>query len=266
MAFQKGGFQRRNFLAEARRGVQEAYKGRDILLSHTVKAILELNRAANLLYETLTEWYAIHFPELKVNEPEKFAELVQKIDKAGLKASDIDMMVGEAKAKELEEKAKSSIGVDLNSEDVMEIKRLATQLNELYKLRASFEKYQEKLARELAPNISIVAGPELAAKLIARAGNLRRLAMMPASTIQVLGAEKALFKHLRKHTKPPKHGLIFQHVSISMSPKEQRGKIARALSTKIAIASKADAFSKRMIADKLKADFDARLKMIKGEK
>jgi nucleolar protein 56 len=113
--------------------------------------------------------------------------------------------------------------------------------------------------------MSEVAGPEIAAKLIAHVGSLKRLAFLPSSTIQVLGAEKALFKHLKnRRIAPPKHGIIFQHAKISNSPKEVRGKIARALANKLALAARADAFSKNFIAKQLKDDFEARCKEILG--
>ncbi|VVC02836.1 putative NOP5 family protein [Candidatus Burarchaeum australiense] len=255
---------RRDFLADARAGIKEAHASRDMLLSHTVKAIFEVNRAANLLYETLTEWYGLYFPELRVSEPATFAKLVQLINREDLKASDLSPLVGDQKARELEGKARTSMGAALKTADLAELTKLARKLEELYVYRASLEEYQAALANEIAPNLSLLAGPELAANLIARAGSLRKLAFMPASTIQVLGAEKALFKHLKKHTKPPKHGLIFQHVSISMAPIKQRGRIARALSTKLAICSKADAFTRNPIGAKLKEEFDARLKAIQN--
>jgi nucleolar protein 56 len=97
-------------------------------------------------------------------------------------------------------------------------------------------------------------------------GSLSRLAFLPASAVQVLGAEKALFKHLRNKNIPsPKHGIIFQHARISSSPKSVRGKIARALANKLSLAAKADAFSKRRISPGLKADFDARFAQIMAE-
>jgi len=253
----------RDFLEETKAQLREAHAARDLLLSHTVKAISEVNRAANLLYETLTEWYAVYFPELRVSEPATFAKLVQAISREDLKAADISSIVGEQKAQELEAKAKTSIGAKLSKEDLAQMTKLARKLEELYAYRASLEEYQAALAQEIAPNLSILAGPDLAAKLIAKAGSLRKLALMPASTVQVIGAEKALFKHLRSGSSPPKHGLIFQHASISTSPKHLRGKIARSLATKLAIAAKADAFSKNMIAEKLKKEFEERVKSLR---
>ena len=253
---------KRDFLEETKAMLREAHAARDLLLSHTVKAIFEVNRAANLLYETLTEWYAVYFPELRVAEPPTFAKLVQLINREDLQASDLAPIVGEQKARELESKAKTSIGAKLSTADLAEMTKLAHKLEDLYAYRTSLEEYQAALATEIAPNLSLLAGPELAAKLIAHAGSLRKLAMMPASTIQVLGAEKALFKHLKKGTNPPKHGLIFQHVSISMSPKHMRGKVARALSTKMAICARADAFTHNPIGAKLKEQFEARFKAV----
>ena len=99
--------------------------------------------------------------------------------------------------------------------------------------------------------------------MIALAGSLRNLAVKPASTIQVLGAEKALFRSLKTGARPPKHGLIFQHNLLHDAKRWQRGKIARVLAGKLAIAVRADAFGGKFVADGLKADIEKRLKEIK---
>ncbi|MEM0320545.1 MAG: hypothetical protein QXS67_03955, partial [Candidatus Nezhaarchaeales archaeon] len=112
-------------------------------------------------------------------------------------------------------------------------------------------------------NLKELIGPVLGARLIALAGGLERLAKLPASTIQLLGAEKALFRALRTGSKPPKHGVIFQYPEIHRSPKWQRGKIARALAGKIAIAARVDFFTGEYIADELKEDLKNRIKEIK---
>ena len=105
-----------------------------------------------------------------------------------------------------------------------------------------------------------VVGAKVTGKLVAAAGGLGKLALMPASTVQVIGAEKALFKHLRnKSIAPPKHGIIFQHAAISTAPKKVRGKIARALATKITLAAKADVYTKRFIGPEVKDKFEKRL-------
>ena len=148
---------------------------------------------------------------------------------------------------------------DLEKRDMDQINLLAKTILGLYDYAEELERYQNALAQEICPNISAVAGHDIAAKLVAHVGSLNKLGMMPSSTIQVLGAEKALFKHLKnRKIAPPKHGIIFQHPRISSSPKTGRGKIARALANKIALAARADAFTKHFIADDLKKDFDKR--------
>ena len=114
----------------------------------------------------------------------------------------------------------------------------------------------------MAPNVCKIIGPNIGARLIAYAGGIEKLATMPAGTIQVLGAEKALFKHIKDGTPPPKHGVIFQHEMINKAPKNKRGKIARLLATKLAIAAKADAFTKNYIADELKKEIEERYREI----
>jgi rRNA biogenesis protein Nop56/Nop58 len=115
----------------------------------------------------------------------------------------------------------------------------------------------------VAPIVTELVGPLLAARLISLAGSLEELATMPASTIQVLGAEKALFRALRTGGRPPKHGIIFQYPDIFRAPRWQRGKIARALASKLAIAAKVDAFSGRFIGDRLREELQQRIAEIK---
>ena len=117
----------------------------------------------------------------------------------------------------------------------------------------------------IAPNTSKVVGCLIGARLISLAGGLNKLALMPSSTIQVLGAEKALFRLKKEGGKPPKHGIIFQHLSINSASKKQRGRIARLLSSAISTAVKADAFTKRYIADDLLADLKLKIDYIKNK-
>ena len=117
--------------------------------------------------------------------------------------------------------------------------------------------------RIIAPNTSEIIGPLIGARLIALAGGIQKMAMMPASTIQILGAEKALFRFKKEGGRPPKHGVIFQHQTLNSAPKAQRGKIARLLAIKISTAVKADAFTKRNIANELQDDIKKRLQEIR---
>jgi nucleolar protein 56 len=117
--------------------------------------------------------------------------------------------------------------------------------------------------KTIAPNTSKIIGPLIAARLIALAGGMQRMAMLPASTVQILGAEKALFRFKKEGGRPPKHGIIFQHPLINRAQKTERGKIARLLANKISTAMKADVFTKRDIADDLQQDIEIRLQEIR---
>jgi nucleolar protein 56 len=119
---------------------------------------------------------------------------------------------------------------------------LARTILELRRSRAAFEGLVGASAQRLAPNLSLLAGPILAARLISRAGGLKRLAEMPSSSIQIMGAEKALFKHLKGQAASPKHGIIYRHPAVNAAPKRLRGRVARALAGKLAIASRLDYF------------------------
>ena len=114
----------------------------------------------------------------------------------------------------------------------------------------------------LAPNLSALAGPILAARLISRAGGLSYLAQMPSSRVQVMGAEKSLFKHLRGHAPSPKHGIIYRHPAVIGSPRKLRGRVARTLAAKLAIAARLDYYGAGPSLD-LQASLEARLLDIK---
>jgi nucleolar protein 56 len=115
---------------------------------------------------------------------------------------------------------------------------------------------------QVAPNLRAVVGSSIGAKLISLAGSLEKLSRLPASTVQVLGAEKALFRSLKGRARPPKHGVIFQYPEIRGSPKKLRGKIARVLAGKITIAARVDAMAGEYIGDKLAADVKSKIAMI----
>jgi len=125
------------------------------------------------------------------------------------------------------------------------------------------EKQIEKDMELIAPNISSIIGPLIGARLISNARGLERLALLPASTIQVLGAEKALFRFKKDGKNPPKHGVIFQDNNINKSPRNLRGKIARVMANKISIAARADAFTKRDISEYLKSNLDEKISEIR---
>lgn len=119
--------------------------------------------------------------------------------------------------------------------------RLAEAIMDLRESRQALENVVSDAVQSLAPNLSLLAGPILAARLVSRAGGLSRLAGMPSSRLQVMGAEKSLFKHLKGHAPSPKHGIIYRHPAVVGSPRRLRGRAARSLAAKLAIAARLDA-------------------------
>ena len=249
---------REEMLNAARQGLKAAYLERDRLLAHTVNSISEIDKTVNLLFEKLSEWYGVYFPELKIADPEKYCRFVVMFDRNSIEMRTLSELLGEEKAQEIAAMAKRSVGADFSPADMEMVRALANEIITLHALRNTIEEYQAGIAKETAPNLCYIVEPALAAKLIAQAGGLKRLTTFPASTVQLLGAEKALFRHLKRGSLPPKYGLIFQHPLIGNAKPAHRGKMARALATKLTIATKADAYSHNFIAKELKQDFEAR--------
>ena len=240
---------------------------RDLLAIQAIRAIDDIDKTLNLFASRLREWYSVHFPELDdlVKDHLLYARIVAELgDRDNITVENlVKLGFSESKAERIAKVAKESIGAELSDFDIRQVKTLANIMLELYRLRQSLTEYVSHVMREVAPNITELVGPLLGARLLSLAGSLEDLAKLPASTIQVLGAEKALFRALRTGGKPPKHGIIFQFPEIHRAPRWQRGKIARALATKLAIAAKADYFTGRFIADKLKKVLMERIEEIK---
>lgn len=261
--FKKGPTKRERIFAEMKQRMKAAYLSRDAILVYIDGMIEDLEKSLNLLFERLNEWYSIYFPELRISDRAKYCKLVLVIDKEDMKGSEerIKEVMGE-KAEDVIKSLGTSMGIDLLSKDVKKIQETAGKIIELERLKEDIEKYEEGVAKEVCPNMAEVGGAKIAAKLVAHVGGLQKLARLPASTIQVLGAEKALFRHLKKHTRPPKHGIIFQHNAVHSAPRAVRGKIARTLATKLSIAAKMDAYGKNFIGKELKEKMDAKIKEI----
>ncbi|MBU0586505.1 C/D box methylation guide ribonucleoprotein complex aNOP56 subunit, partial [Candidatus Micrarchaeota archaeon] len=188
---------REKFVKKSKFGTMEALKSRDMLLGYVAKSIDGMDEALHLMTEKLEDVYSTYFPELKLEDKKKYAMVAAMLDKKNIDMKNLEDLVGAGKAKDIAEKAGKSLGADLKEDDMKMVRSMAAQIVELHELRANYEKYQENFAEEVCPNMKYVSNAAIAAKLIAHTGSLRKLAMLPASTIQVLGAEKALFKHLR---------------------------------------------------------------------
>jgi nucleolar protein 56 len=242
-----------------RKDVQKAQSERGATIIQTVQLLNELDKSLNVLSGKLREWYGLHFPELSraVDDHTIYALLVDRLgDKSGFSPERLGELELGDRAKKILSAGEDSMGAPLLSEDEELLRSLAANLVSLYAYRESLEGLITGIAEEAVPNLSEVAGPILAAKLIEKAGGLKKLAMMPSSTVQILGAEKALFRSKKTGAKPPKHGLIFQHPYIHAKPRKLRGRAARTLAAKLSLAARADAFSGNPIGAELRRQLD----------
>lgn len=226
--------------------IKEMSSNPDLQAMESVQALDELDKTANILSARLREWYGLHFPEVTslVDDNPSLIKLVLTFkSRENYDAGLLEQMgYSKNKSKAIETAAKQSRGADLREEDIARIVQLAEEAQHLFSLRDKLASHVEKTMRQVAPNLTDVAGATIGARLIAKAGGLRKLAILPASTIQILGAEKALYRALKSGARPPKHGILFQHAAVHSAPKWQRGKIARSVAGKIAIASRVDTF------------------------
>jgi nucleolar protein 56 len=224
--------------------VKEASEKLDLHIIQSINALDELDKIINTVGARMREWYGLHFPELDnlVSSLGVYAEIVSR---AGLRENiivEVLQSIGlqDKKVEVILDAAKRSKGGDMTPENLAIVKRLADEVIAQSDLRRVLADHIEAAMETVAPNVKELLTAAVGARIISKAGSLARLARLPASTIQILGAEKALFRALKTGARPPKHGLLFQHPLIHSAPKWQRGKIARAVASKVAIAARID--------------------------
>jgi len=246
--------------------VRKAAEKRDLVVVQAIQTIDDLDKTVNLFMGRIREWYGLHFPELDrlIEKHETYTRLISKLGRReNFQVENLEKEgLPETKTEQIAKAAEKSMGADLEEEDLVQIQTLCKNTLQLYDMRQTLEGYMDSVMEEVAPNIKALVGSLLGARLIALTGGLSNLAKMPASTVQVLGAEKALFRSLKTGTRPPKHGIIFQHGLIHEAKRWQRGKMARALAGKLSIAARTDAFSGKYLGDNLKANLERRIKEI----
>ncbi|MBN2489139.1 MAG: NOP58 family protein [Methanosarcinaceae archaeon] len=224
----------------------------DMRIIQSVEALDDIDGVVNALSERLAEWYGIYFPELDLTT-EPLARFVSKYgSRSNISPDD-----------SLYEKAATSMGAEISDADEELIKAFAVNVCNLYETRNSIEAYLIQIVTSNSPNLAAIAGALLGARLISLAGSLERLAYFPSSTVQVIGANKALFKHLRARAPSPKHGIIFNHPLIKNAPWWQRGKIARAVAAKISFASRIDLYSGKL-DESLEVELARKLEVIRA--
>ena len=225
--------------------VTEVSESPDLHIIQAINSLDEIDKIANGLSSRLREWYGLHFPELDnmIDSINGYAQIVmagkreslskQVFEEAGFPESKVDM---------LSLILSKSRGGDISDVNLTIVQSIAKQILDFHELRKKLEEHIESEMQEIAPNLSAILGTAVGARILGRAGSLKRMASLPASTIQVLGAEKALFRSLKTGSQPPKHGLLFQHAMVHAAPRWQRGKIARAVAAKAVIAARVDVY------------------------
>jgi nucleolar protein 56 len=254
---------RKRILSLAKEAVTKAYSTGEHSLVQAINSYNEVERARNLLHERLEEWYGIYFPELETGSAEAYARFVMEAGRdkkqAGMEVFD---RIFRERGGELAALAQRSIGSEPNDEEYAVVRSMAETELGLMKLEGEMDAFLKEKVPQAMPNISYLVDYRLAAELLAKAGTLQKLAVMPASTIQLLGAEKALFRHLRSGSKSPKYGALFKLKEVTVAERWNRGKVARIFATKISIAARADALSKRFIGKELKESLDRAMERI----
>ena len=218
----------------------------DLHISQSINALDELDKIINVIGARLREWYGLHFPELDylIQNIFTYAEIVKlsgnrnnidlnMLENLGIESKRADMILVALQR---------SKGGDILEENLSIIKKLANEVIMQTELRKILAHQIEEMMEKIAPNIKELLTATVGARLMAKAGSLQKLSVMPASTIQIIGAEKALFRSLKTGAPPPKHGILFQHPILHSAPKWQRGKMARAIASKVAIAARIDLF------------------------
>jgi nucleolar protein 56 len=196
-------------IAVAEQSVREHYAGKDAELLQMVRTLDEMDNVINLLSERAADWYMVRHPAFSRKYRRTPANILIRT---------------------IREKSRGGLG------------KVAAEIGQLAETRTALAREVSARANDVMPNTSALIGGLVAARLMAQAGGLQPLSRLPASAIQVLGARTALFAHLKTHTPSPKHGIIFQHRRVHNAPRDVRGRVARVLAGKLAIAARLDYF------------------------
>ena len=237
-------FRRRN-LVLTKKALKQSVAD-DTLITQAISSIQELDKITNILAKRLREWYGWYFPELsqQCSAHEKFVELIATKSREEL-------------MKEISQN--ETMGADFSAIHIEEMRQLAVQIHALYQLRRHHELYLEQTMKQYCPNLMELAGVTIGAQLIELGKSLKHLALLPSSTIQLLGAEKALFRHLKTGSRSPKHGIIINHPLIQNAKWKDRGKMARSLADKLSLCARLDYFKGEFKAPEYRKELEKKI-------
>ncbi|XP_053991642.1 nucleolar protein 56 [Hylaeus anthracinus] len=242
----------------------------DNMIIQSIALLDQLDKDVNTFSMRIREWYSYHFPELVKIVPEnymyaKVAQLIKnrkELTEEKLEALE-EVVMDSVKAQAIIDASKSSMGMDISPVDLLNIEMFAARVIALADYRKQLAEYLRSKMAGVAPNLATLIGDQVGARLIAHAGSLTNLAKYPASTVQILGAEKALFRALKTRGNTPKYGLLFHSTFIGRAGTKNKGRISRYLANKCSIASRIDCFTEiptNVFGEKLRQQVEDRLK------
>lgn len=221
--------------------------GDDNMIISAIQLLLGLEKDLNTFGMRLREWYSVHFPELGRllhDDVGRYAGAVLAIgDRHSIDMAKVSAALGDDElARNVVEAAENSIGRDIAEVDLSRILLMAQRVMDLHNYKNELQQYLHRRMHSIAPNLTSLIGERMGAQFIMASGSLTNLAKAPASTVQLLGSEKALFNAMKKRKNTPKYGMIFNSSPVQAASTENKGSIARTFANKISIASRIDAF------------------------
>ncbi|KAH7476770.1 snoRNP complex protein nop56 [Phytophthora ramorum] len=221
----------------------------DNMIIQAIALLDQMDKDINTFAMRVREWYSWHFPELVkiVNDNYVYARCASFIKNRNTLSEDSleelsKIVLDEDKAQQILHASRSSMGMDMSEIDMINVDNFTTRLVKLAEYRRQLHEYLVSKMSTVAPNLASLIGESVGARLISHAGSLTNLAKCPASTVQILGAEKALFRALKTRGNTPKYGLLFHSTFIGRAAAKNKGRISRYLANKCAIASRIDSF------------------------
>jgi len=242
----------------------------DTMIVQAVSLLDDLDKELNNYIMRCREWYGWHFPELGkiITDNLAFVRTVELMGtRENAKSIDLSDVLPEEVEEKVKEAAEISMGTEISGEDIINIKHLCQQVVEIQEYRGQLYEYLKNRMMAIAPNLTVLVGELVGARLIAHAGTLMNLAKHPASTVQILGAEKALFKALKTKHDTPKYGLIYHAQLVGQSGTKLKGKVSRMLAAKASLACRVDALGEETNTDlgiEHRAKVESRIRQLEG--
>ncbi|KAI8838199.1 hypothetical protein BJ741DRAFT_656834 [Chytriomyces cf. hyalinus JEL632] len=243
----------------------------DTMIIQAIHLLDDLDKELNTYAMRAKEWYGWHFPEMTklIVDNLAYAKVVKTMGfRSNAAETDLSTVLPEELEKEVKDAAEISMGTEISDEDLENIHHLADQIISITEYRVQLYDYLKNRMAAIAPNLTCLVGELVGARLIAHAGSLLNLSKQPASTIQILGAEKALFRALKSKHDTPKYGLLYHASLVGQAGPKIKGKMARTVATKAALSIRVDALGESegpTVGIELRAKMEARLRQLEGK-